>query len=144
MKNNIRVVMAEARVTSKKLAPLIGVDDVAMSFILNGKVLPTPESFQLMCKALSCKPSDLYEASDVRLISSDPVSEANQGTKPAATGNGLDHEHAEGSVRLYFWVDGEEKERLLAACKALGYRSTTEWVREMMRSTVSKCQSNCL
>ena len=115
MRNNVRAMMAEAHVTSKRLAKEIGVNDVAMSFILNGYVLPTPESLHLMCKVLSCKPSDLYEASDVRLISgSDPVSEASRGAKSVgATGDGLDHEHAEGFGQVVL-LDRRGGERAVA------------------------------
>ena len=44
----------------------------------------------------------------------------------------------EGQVELRVWMKPEEKQALEKAVIGLGYRSTTEWLREMYRQTVKQ------
>ena len=63
VRNRIKVLLAEAEITATTLVEKMpaGVDKVAMSYITNGRVLPTREILETMCDVFSCTPADIYE-----------------------------------------------------------------------------------
>jgi len=138
--NMIRTRLSAAGISSKALAKEIEITEVAMSFILNGYVLPTREKLQRMCEILKCEPLDLYDADDLKILGS-----VKSGSKKSGTqiGGRSVKDRAEGSTRLFFWINDQEKASLIEAVKSLGYRSITEWLREMMRNTIAKHRGNC-
>lgn len=140
MTNMIKARLSAAGISSKALAKEIEITEVAMSFILNGYVLPTRETLRRICESLKCEPLDLYDASDLKILSN-VKTDANQ--KKTQIGGRVVNGRAEGSTRLFFWIDEQEKANLIAAVKSLGYRTITEWLREMMRNTISKYRGDC-
>ena len=71
VRNRIKVLLAEAEITATTLVEKMpaGVDKVAMSYITNGRVLPTRESLETMCDVFSCTPADIYEPREIDLLS---------------------------------------------------------------------------
>ena len=117
--NRIKVLLAERNISAKALAD--GMADCCnaamMSYIANGKVLPTREVLNRMCLILGCKSTDLYDAKDIDLLS--------DGAESAVP-----------SVPAEQFLTPVEVETLNAAIKALDYRDLGEWVREMRRLTL--------
>lgn len=140
MTNMIKAKLSAAGISSKALAKEVEISEVAMSFILNGYVLPTRETLRLICESLKCEPTDLYDASDLKLLGN-----AKPDAKKSKTviGGRSVKDRADGATRLFFWIDEQEKANLIAAVKSLGYRTVTEWLREMMRNTIARYRENC-
>lgn len=138
--NMIKTRLSAAGISSKALAKEVEITEVAMSFILNGYVLPTREKLQRMCEILKCEPLDLYDEDDLKILGN-----VKSGSKKSGTqiGGRSVKDRAEGSTRLFFWINDQEKASLIEAVKSLGYRSITEWLREMMRNTIAKHRGNC-
>lgn len=71
VKNRIKVMRAEADISATALAEKLPdvQSKVAMSFIEQGRVLPTRDSLEQMCELLGCTPTDLYRERDLDLLS---------------------------------------------------------------------------
>ena len=69
-RNRIKAVLAERGMSAKALADCVeDCNPAIVSYIANGKALPTPECLKEMCSRLGCSPADLYDATDVDLPS---------------------------------------------------------------------------
>ena len=167
IENRLRVVLAENKMSAAKLAEKIpGMDKVGMCYITGGKALPTREGMKVICETLNCKATDIYEAAELNLNVTEEHKEVEKQTAyTAATErhritidpdreqitvplNSLEapvrlrekrrkdgHENQE---RIFFWFEPEEKTALVKATEGLGYRSLTEWFREMYRQTLKQ------
>jgi len=128
--NNIRVQLAKNRTTAKILASMLpDVDRVSMSYIEQGRVLPTKNTLNAMTDALNCEKKDLYDLNDIDLAGS---REKTAGAHPKG-----DHGH-DGMERVYIWYPSEGKEALFEVIKQLNYPSIAEWFRDMARITFLK------
>ena len=171
VENELRVVLARKRMSAARLSdkiPDIG-GKVCMSFIVNGRVLPTRESMKLICEELECKATDIYDAAELNLNVTEESESVPPQEEPRAQAaetekhritispddrqvmvplNSLEspvriraekrkdgHENQE---RIFFWFELEEKTALVKAVEGLGYRSLTEWFREMYRQTLKQ------
>ena len=137
VRNRIKVKRAEANISAVALSGMLpdGVDKVAMSFIEQGRVLPTRDSLKEMCKVLECSPTDLYRERDLDLLSVVDSTEVELESVARPDIQRADHE---GQERVRVWMKAEEKEALLQAIAGLGYQSVTEWLREMYRATMQR------
>ena len=140
MTNMIKTRLSAAGISSKALAKQVEVSEVPMSFILNRYELPTRETLERMCESLGCEPLDLYDASDLKVLGNVKPDAKKSSTQ---IGGRTVKDRAEGSTRLFFWINDQEKADLIKAVKAGGYRTITEWLREMMRNTIAKYRGNC-
>lgn len=122
--NRIRAVLADRKMPAKHLSDgLTDCNAAILSYIINGKVLPTPDKLREMCELLGCSPEDLYDSTDVDLLAV---------FEKWRTGVArLDSEVGK-------WFDPEESEALRKALAALGYTCVGEWIREMWRGTLLK------
>lgn len=128
-KNRIRVLLADNDTTAKELVEsLPDVDRTSMSYIEQGRVLPTRATLKGMCDTLHCKPSDLYDPNDIDLAGT---------VKTPATVriNSGGHDDME---RVYIWYPKGGKEALFEVIKQLDYPSVAEWFRDMARETFLK------
>ena len=122
--NRIRTLLSDRKMSAKKLSDeLTDCNAAILSYIINGRALPTAASLKEMCELLGCAPTDLYDSKDVDLLS---VFEKWR-TDVAC----LDSEVGK-------WFDPEESAALRKALAALGYSCVGEWIREMWRSTLLK------
>lgn len=117
--NRIKVLLAERKISAKELAD--GMADCCnaamMSYISNGKVLPTREMLGKMCFILGCQATDLYDAKDIDLLSDDDGSAST--VVPSGT-----------------WLSPMEVKTLEEAIEALEYKDLGEWIHEMRRMTL--------
>lgn len=121
--NRIKEVLADRKVSAKELAECVdGCNASIMSYIANGKALPTMECLRAMCDLLECSPADLYDATDVDLLSLFL-------SRDSATESRKSHELGE-------WFSDEEVASLQKALLAFGYSGIGEWLREMWRNTL--------
>lgn len=69
--NQIRVLLAKRGLSAKALADLMPdeCNAAVMSYIMNGKAMPTRDTLEKMCEVLGCEPADLYDAEDLDLLS---------------------------------------------------------------------------
>ena len=124
VKNRIRYVLTERKISAKDLSDdLTDCSQALMSYIINGKVLPTVDGLNEMCEVLGCSPMELYDSNDVDLLSV-----FDDWRTDVA---GLDSE-------IGRWFDADESKALRKALSALGYTCVGEWVREMWRDTLLK------
>lgn len=133
VRNHIKGRIADAGISAKILAEQMpdGINSVAMSFITAGKVLPTRDGLQAMCSVLNCTVNDLYDPNDLILLSDEkPMSMASDITS---------YGRHDGKEEFRSWMLPEEKSALRAAIATLGYRSMSEWLREMSRQTLERC-----
>lgn len=144
-------------------AKIPDMNKVCMSFIVNGAALPTREGMQAMCRELGCKATDLYEEAELNLnvtgeteqrpLTQEPAQAESAEKRRIKIGedsktvtiplNSLEapvrqrvekrKDGHEGQERMFFWLEPEEKKGLETALAGLGYRSSAEWFREMMR-----------
>ena len=130
-KNRIRVLLAENHETAKSIVPMLpNVDRVSMSYIVQGRVLPTKDTLNAMTAALHCTAKDLYDLNEIDL--------ANRGEKAQALSKPIgDHGH-DGMERVYIWYPQGGKEALFEVIKQLDYPSVAEWFRDMARITFLK------
>lgn len=122
VRNRIRSVLADRRMSAKELAD--GIEDcnaAVLSYVMNGKALPTMECLKAMCHMLGCAPSDLFDATDVDLPS---LLSGEQNSGQAA------------DSELGNWFSLDEAAALRKAMYAFGYSSVAEWIREMWRNTL--------
>ncbi len=121
-RNRIKAVLAERGMSAKALADCVeDCNPAIVSYIANGKVLPTPECLKEMCSG-----------SDVpRLICMMPqtLTSLPLFSDGAAASQPQDSE-------LGKWLSAEEAAALRKAILAFGYSSVGEWVREMWRNTL--------
>lgn len=73
--NQIRVFLAKRGLSAKALADQMPDDCNAavMSYIMNGKAMPTRDTLDRMCAVLDCEPTDLYTIDDLDLLSRDGI-----------------------------------------------------------------------
>jgi len=138
-KNRIRVLLAENNETAKSIVPMLpNVDRVSMSYIVQGRVLPTKDTLNAMTAALNCETKDLYDLADIDLAwqIADIQAVPAQAPKPSITIKG-DHGH-DGMERVYIWYPQGGKEALFEVIKHLDYPSVAEWFRDMARITFLK------
>lgn len=137
-KNDIRSKLEEHGITQAEAANRMpdDVGRVGMSFIVTGKVLPTKDGMEALCAMFDCSPSDLYEPSDINLLSIGDVAEETVRFDPDSVSK-AGRQHA-GMCELRAWLRPYEKEALARAVSELGYRSIAEWLREMIRNTVAR------
>jgi len=130
--NNIRVQLAKNRTNAKALVcQLPDVDRVSMSYIEQGRVLPTKQALCAMTEALHCYVKDLYDLNDIDLTGA--LTTVNDRKRPLTT----DHGH-DGMERIYIWYSEGGKEALFEVIKQLDYPSVAEWFRDMARITFLK------
>lgn len=151
--NRIKVLRAEANISATALASQIpGGDKVVMSYIENGRALPTKDGLEKMCDVFSCKPADIYAAEDLDLLSVKREPEAaaipTEETRIAPCKHRLarqdprlqslraDTEQHEGMEQVRVWMPANEKAALFKAISGLGYHSVSEWLREKYRATL--------
>ena len=163
VENQLRAQLTANGISAAELARRIpGMDKLCMHFIEKGVALPTRDGMTVMCDALGCLATDLYDEAELNLnvtaksagqraTESLPHSaEVNTETEGRATiplnsleatvrqkAEQRDKGH-EGQERLFFWFKPEEKAALVKAVKGLGYRSVAEWMREMYRQTLKQ------
>lgn len=145
VRNRIKVLLAEAEITATTLVEKMpaGVDKVAMSYITNGRVLPTRESLETMCDVFSCTPADIYEPREIDLLSVRRQAVQSDGCpKTAETDEKQDDSMAdvamqpsprkdsntknEGMEQFRVWLPAEEKAALFKAIAGLGYHISTQ------------------
>lgn len=142
--NTIRVERIKLGLSQGKLAEQLpdDLDAVTVGFIEKGRVLPTRDTMEALCEIFSCIPTDLYEPEDIDLLSSrKPIDDIEEEEPPAPdqspvrqrSGRGHD-----GMTEFRTWLRPNEKETLEEAVDALGYRSLSEWFREVYRNTVCR------
>ena len=73
--NQIRVFLAKRGLSAKALADQMPDDCNAavMSYIMNGKAMPTRDTLDRMCEVLDCEPTELYTVDDLDLLSRDGI-----------------------------------------------------------------------
>lgn len=71
VENQIKVLLAKRGLNAKQLAAKMPDECSAalMSYIMNGKVMPTRHMLHRMCELLNCAPTDLYTIDDLDLLS---------------------------------------------------------------------------
>ncbi len=150
VRNRIKVMRAEVGISATALSERMpeGVDKVAMSYIEQGRVLPTREGLETMCDVFDCSPADIYEIEDIDLRSVKAKPEApTTKSKPSTVKADKkaerleelkDRDRHDGVAQIRVWLPVEEKAALFKAVKGLGYHSVAEWLREMYRFTVHK------
>ena len=123
-KNRIRVLLAENHETAKSIVPMLpDVDRVSMSYIVQGRVLPTKDTLNAMTAALNCETKDLYDLADIDLANSlslVPEVEGLSLSKPTFPAIKSDARDRSGRI----WMDaGSEgaKDRVLEQAKRHGY-----------------------
>ena len=134
-KNSIRLKFMEKGISQTEAASQMpdDVGRVGMSFIATGRVLPTKDGLKALCKILDCTPEDLYDPSDLDLLSVGADKSDQPTRSPSRTGSQHD-----GMLQLRAWLRPYEKDALETAVQELGYRSVSEWLREMIRNTVAR------
>ena len=149
--NRIRVMLAEKKMSAAALAARIpDMSKPVMSYIVQGITLPTRDDMDIICRELDCKATDLYEAKELDLnVTGNQTADSQQNktagkTIPLAQDAPMririerDSKDHAGYERIHFWFTPEEKAALIKAVKGLGYRNTTEWMREMYRQTLKQ------
>lgn len=132
VRNRIKERLSDAGISAKALSERMpdGLNPVAMTFIMAGKVLPTREGLQAMCSVLNCKVSDLYDLNDLNLLTE---------SCPHTNGDDVPAGRRDAKEEFRSWMLPEEKSALRTAISSLGYRSMSEWLREMTRQTLERC-----
>lgn len=155
--NRIKVMRAETDISATTLAGKMpkGVDKIVMSYIENGRVLPTRDGLEAMCDVFGCIPTDIYNADDIDLLAVKRKAESEQPLKPGTVkvravlsgenpreliiqSSPKDLGKHEGMEQLRVWMNAEEKAALFKVVEGLGYHSVAEWLREMYRVTLHK------
>ena len=123
-KNRIRVLLSENNTNAKLLTQrLYDADEVAMSYIVNDRALPTKRDLNAMTAALNCEVKDLYDLNDIDLANSlslVPEVEGLSLSKPTFPAIKSDARDRSGRI----WMDaGSEgaKDRVLEQAKRHGY-----------------------
>lgn len=143
--NKIRVKCAEAGISQAELSRrLQDVNEVGMTFVATGRVMPTKSDLAEMCKVLKCEALDLYAEDDLDLLGCgggrseqvDDLAEVKAELDEIVKREGSEKRGHDGQIEFRSWMQEQERNRLSAAIKALGYRSEAEWLRDMYRRTV--------
>ncbi len=134
--NRIRQMLTERGVSQADVATQMpdNIGKAGMSFIVTGKVLPSKDGMETLCKLLDCSPTDLYDPRDIDLLGREPEEEKDQAV---ATSGKSSSQHGDMN-QLRVWLRPYEREAIESAVNALGYRSIAEWLREMIRNTVAR------
>lgn len=137
VKNRIREKLTNLNLSqaevADKMPDLIG--RVGMSFIATGKVLPTKDGMETLCDLLGCHVTDLYDEVDLDLLSSNDNDVQITSNEKDGCRNKRQHK---GMTEFRCWLRPHEKDALEKAVYELGYRSSAEWLREMVRNTVAR------
>lgn len=142
--NTIRIERLKLGLSQGKLAEQLpdDLDAVAVGFIEKGRVLPTRDTMEVLCEIFNCTPTDLYAPEDIDLLSgrkpiddveAEELTTPNQQPDRQRSGRGHD-----GMTEFRTWLRPNEKQTLEEAVDALGYRSLSEWFREVYRNTVCR------
>ena len=115
---------------------MIDMTPPVFSAIETGRVMPTKDGMTAICETLDCQPEDLYDV-DQLILTSNPI--ADDQTDKAKPKRELKH-HAS-QVEFRSWIMPAENAELREAIKVLGYRSSAEWMREMLRNTVERARA---
>ena len=135
VQNNLRVKRAMRGLSQNALAKkLTDANASIYCYVEQGKALPTAEDMRALCKALDCAPGDLYRPEDMDL--SGAAREGAASDKPKSRGG---RQHGD-MVEIRSWFRPCEKQELEDTLTALGYRNTSEWLREMYRNTVARAR----
>lgn len=132
VRNRIKERLSDAGISAKALSEQMpdGINSVVMTFIMAGKVLPTREGLHVICSVLNCAISELYDLNDLYLLTdSCPLKKSDD----APVGR------RDAKEEFRSWMLLEEKSALRTAISSLGYRSMSEWLREMTRQTLERC-----
>lgn len=139
VENNVRSERQRLGLTQGKLAQLLPDDlnAIAIGLIEKGCLLPTRESLNALCDVFVCEPACLYFPDDLDLLSHSHCDDsfAYQNTSPAPVRSNRQHS---GMTEFRAWLRPNEKAALEEAISQLGYRSSAEWLREMLRNTVAR------
>lgn len=138
--NRIRERLLELHMSQADIAAKMpdDVGRVGLSFIATGKVLPTKDGMKVLCDALDCGVSDLYDVKDIDIAASCEFEfdEVNCISDTSVTRRSS-HQH-DGMTEFRCWIRPYEKDALEKAVDELGYRSLAEWFREVCRNTVHR------
>ncbi|MFA5378489.1 MAG: hypothetical protein WC455_22230 [Dehalococcoidia bacterium] len=147
-KNRIRVLLAENNTNAKLLTQrLYDADEVAMSYIVNDRALPTKRDLNAMTAALNCETKDLYDLNEIDLAGRRTIALTAElsdtldpsGLTPAERKRlGFASHGHDGMERVYIWYPQGGKEALFDVIKQLDYPSVAEWFRDMARITFLK------
>lgn len=133
--NQLKVALAKADTNAATLAKKIpGLDKVTMSYITRGKVLPTREEMEAICKELDCKATDIYDEQELDLNVTRDRNPNAEIANPLKAPVRQRAEDQDGIIRC----EPAEKAVLIKATEGLGYRNLTEWFREMYRMTLKQ------
>lgn len=137
--NNIRqkrtILGATQQQVAEHLPPWFSA--IVLSYIETGRALPTKEGLEALCQHFGCKPEDLYDPNDLRLLPDDNDESAEDAgfCTDVRSKKGRQHDNM---VEFRVWLRPGEKDRLEQAIKALGYRTYAEWFREAYRSVIAR------
>lgn len=123
--NRLREVRTKSGLSQVEVSKRTGLSPAVLSYIENGQVLPTMENIEALCSLFSCSPTDIFDLSQFRSADADGVPRKATGTRKA-------------DERFYVHIGAEEKDELFRAIRFLGFQSSSEWFREMMRKTVNQ------
>lgn len=139
VENNVRLERQRLSLTQKNLAQLLpnNLSPAAIGFIEKGCLLPTRESLNALCEVFVCEPTCLYLPKDLDLLSVSHCDDSSscENASPPPSRSGRQHD---GMTEFRAWLRPSEKAALEEAISQLGYRSSAEWLREMLRNTVAR------
>lgn len=138
--NSIRVKRIEMNMTQSELASHMpdGVNAMCLSYVENGKLLPTRDGMNALCSLFHCSPTDLYRPEDLNLLGTVvPEPETSAEIRVRAKSDSGSRQHGD-SVEFRVWLRPSEKDMLENAVNALGYRSMAEWFREAYRTLIAR------
>ena len=65
MKLRLKEILEQRGITSASFATMVGIHKVSVSYIINGKQMPSVETLERFARALECKVADLLDEGDV-------------------------------------------------------------------------------
>lgn len=139
-KNNIRIKRIEMNMTQAELASHMpdGVNAMCLSYVENGKLLPTRDGMTALCSLFCCSPTDLYRPEELNLLRTVvQTPEAPAEIRVRTKSESGSRQHGE-SVEFRVWLRPSEKDMLERAVNSLGYRSMAEWFREAYRTLIAR------
>lgn len=110
------------------------VDNPLLSKIVNDICLPTPQTFENICKTLSCAPLDIYDPREITLAPQ-PKETRTQGGRNALTSDAKrkrDKRRDKNLYNLTVEIQRNVAERVFApsALRKLGYLSKSDFIRQ--------------
>lgn len=103
----------------------IDANATAIDLMEKDKCMPTRGDLQCISDALQCVPTDIWPRGRLDLLGLLKDEKAVEKDHP-------------GEVRFRVWMLQEEKDKLERAIKELGYRTPTDWFRDMAAMTLTK------